>query len=98
LEKGKRKGIPALVGRGGGFLAQLGAARTREGAGPRRVTAWAREGMTPSSRAHSPARAERRHGLTAGRTGHPRGRNPAAGGLGGDSPPVARFLGNGWSP
>jgi hypothetical protein len=27
-----------------------------------------------------------------------RGRNPTAGGLGGDSPPVARFLGNGWSP
>jgi hypothetical protein len=26
------------------------------------------------------------------------GRNPAVGGLGGDSPPVARFLGNGWSP
>jgi hypothetical protein len=29
--------------------------------------------------------------LTVGQTGRPRGGNPAAGGLGGDSPPVARF-------
>jgi hypothetical protein len=33
-----------------------------------------------------------------GRTGRPRGRNPAAGGLGGDSPPVTRFLDNGEVP
>jgi hypothetical protein len=36
--------------------------------------------------------------LTVGRTGRPRGGNPAAGGLGGDSPPVARFLDNAQVP
>jgi hypothetical protein len=76
-------------------LAQPGAARAREGADPAASqgaeTARAREERTPSPRAHMPARAE---GETAPRVRG--GRNLAAGGLGGDSPPVARFLGNGW--
>lgn len=102
MEKGKRKGIPALVGQGG-FLAQLSAARARapaqlrpkagDGAGVRGDDAVAAGPLASES-----GGGKRRHGLTAGRTSRPRGRNPAAGGLGGDSPPVARFLGNGWSP
>jgi hypothetical protein len=46
LEKGKRKGIPALVGRGENFGPARRSARAREGAGPAaaqgEVTAWAR--------------------------------------------------------
>jgi hypothetical protein len=63
------------------------------------VTARAREERTPSSRAHMPARAEGETAPQVDGAGEPvvrGGRNPAAGGLGGDSPPVARFLGNGW--
>jgi hypothetical protein len=69
----------------------------RPNCGPVRVTARALEGTKPLPWAHMPARAE--GGETASRltvvqTGRPRGGNPAAGGLGGDSPPVARFLDN----
>jgi hypothetical protein len=78
----------------------------REGVGPAATqveeTARARKERTPSLRAHTSARAE--GGGTAPRfdgAGEPAargGRNPAAGGLGGDSPPVARFLDNGEVP
>jgi hypothetical protein len=88
------------VGRGEFWPSQ--AQHAREGAGPAaaqgEVTARAREERTSSPWVHMPARAE---GETAPRVdgaGEPAvrgGRNPAAGGLGGDSP-VARFLGNGW--
>jgi hypothetical protein len=70
----------------------------RPSRGPRRVTAWACEGMTTSLRgphASESGRGETVLRSTAGRTGRPRGGNPAAGGLGDDSPLVARFLGNG---
>jgi hypothetical protein len=49
--------------------------------------------------AHTPAKAEGRGGngaMVDGGVNRPSaGENPAAGGLGGDSPPVARFSGNG---
>jgi hypothetical protein len=86
------------VGRGGFGPARRGA-RAREGAGPvvahgRGDGAGARERRRHRG-AHTSARAE---GETASRVdgaGEPavRGKEkPAAGGLGGDSPPVARFL------
>jgi hypothetical protein len=70
----------------------------RPNCGPVRVTARALEGTKPLPWAHMPARAEgggeTASRLTVVQTGRPRGGNPAAGGLGGDSPPVARFLDN----
>jgi hypothetical protein len=82
LEKGKRKGIPALVGRGG----DLGLARrsAREGAGPAAAQveemARAREERTPSLWAHTSARAEGGNDVTVrrhGRTGRPWGKKPS---------------------
>jgi hypothetical protein len=77
-------------------------ARAREDTGPAvaqgDVMARAREERTPSPRAHMPARAEGETAPQVDGAGEPAvrgGRNPAAGGLGGDSPPVARFLDNG---
>jgi hypothetical protein len=88
-------------------LAQPGAARARgrrPSCGPRRGDgAGARERRRRHG-AHTPVRAEGGGGETAPRVdgaGEPTargGRNPAAGGLGGDSPPVARFLDNGEVP
>jgi hypothetical protein len=104
LEKGKRKGILALVGWGDFWPNQAQRARALaqlwpkagDGAGARGDDAVA--AGPHASESGGGGGGKQRHGLTAGRTGHPRGRNPAAGGLSGDSPPVARFLGNGWSP
>jgi hypothetical protein len=93
LKRKKKKGFSS-GGPGERNLAQPGAAR-RPSCGPMRVTARAREETTPLPRAHTPVRAEgggeTASRLTVGQTGRPRGGNPAAGGLGGDSPPVARF-------
>ena len=105
MKKGKRKGIPSQVGRGG-FSVQPGAAHARARA-PAQLrpkageTARAREsdGITAG-----PTRQRERRGGTAPRfdgAGEPvvrGGENPATGGLGGDSPPVARFLDNGEMP
>jgi hypothetical protein len=86
LEKGKRKGISALVGQGDFWPSQTQRARARapaklrpkagDGAGARGEDAVA---VGPHA-SESGGGGERRHGLTAGRTGHSRGRNPAAGG------------------
>ena len=92
------------MGQGGFGLARR-SARAREGTGPA-VAHGRGDGAGKRERrrhrgAHTSARAE---GGTAPRVdgaGEPAGRgerNPGAGGLGGDSPPVTRFLGHGEVP
>jgi hypothetical protein len=86
-------------------LAQPGAGRARArlrrpSCGPRRKTARACEGDAVSV---GPTRQREREGETAptvdGGVNRPSaGENPATGGLGGDSPPATRFLGNGQAP
>jgi hypothetical protein len=104
LKKEKEKGFQLwwAEGKKSGPAKRSARARGRRpSCGPMRVTARAREETTPLPRAHTPARAEggkTASRLTVGRTGRPRGGNPAAGGLGGDSPPVARFLDNAQVP
>jgi hypothetical protein len=79
LEKGKRKGIPTLVGQGG-FLAQLGAARARARA-PAQLRPKASDGVgvrgddvvSAGPLASESGGGKRRHGLTVGRTSRPRG-------------------------
>jgi hypothetical protein len=101
--KRKKRRDSLAGGPGGRFLAQLGTARASARA-PAQLRPTA--GDSTSTRGDDGVSAgptrqrERKGGETAprsmaGRTGRPRGGNPAVGGLGGDSPPVARFLGNG---
>jgi hypothetical protein len=99
VKKRKRKGIPTQVGRGG-VSAQPGAghARARVPAQLRPTggeTAWARgsDDVTAEPTRQRERRGKRRRGSTA-RVNRPSAgkEKPAAGGLGGDSPPVARFL------
>jgi hypothetical protein len=90
-------------GGGGGNLVQPGAGRDCAGlataqGGKRRGRA---RGDVVSAR---PTHQREWEGETAptvdgaGRTGRPRGRKPAAGGLDDDSPAATRFLGNGQAP
>jgi hypothetical protein len=105
-EKGKRKGIPSQVGRGG-FSAQPGAAHARARAPaqlrPKARRRRGRAGVMASPRGPHVSESGG-GGETAPRVdgaGEPAargGRNPAAGGLGGNSPLVARFLDNGEVP
>jgi hypothetical protein len=94
------------VGRGGESgparrRARAGAWLRRPSCGPRRETARAHEGDGVSA---GPTRQRERKGrgtapAVDGRVNRPSaGENPTAGGLGGDSPPVTRFLGNGQAP
>jgi len=64
--------------------------------GPRAGRTARPGGVTASHRAHWPARGGGRNGVTVDGGDEPavRGEDSAAGGLGGGSPPVARFLGN----
>jgi hypothetical protein len=104
LEKGKRKGIPALVGRGGDLGLARRSARERAPAQLRPKSRRRRGRARSGHRRCGPTRQRERRGGTAPRfddAGEPAargGRNPAAGGLGGDSPPVARFLDYGEVP
>jgi hypothetical protein len=93
-EKGKRKGISALVGRGDFWPSQAkpgaahaGARGRQPSCGPRRVTMWVREGMTPSPR--GPRASESGRG---GATVDGGANRPSAGRT---RPPVAQFLDNG---
>jgi hypothetical protein len=106
LKKGKRKRFKLLVGRGGGSgpagrRARAGARLRQPSCGPRRETTWAREGDVVSV---GPTRQRVGKGggtapaVDGGVNWPSAGDNPAAGGLGGDSPPVTRFLGNGQAP
>jgi hypothetical protein len=96
LEKGKRKGIPALVGRGGDLGLPRRSARARgrrpscgpsrgDGAGTRGADAVAAGPHVSES-----GGGERRHGSTV------RANRPPAGEE--TRPPVARFLDNGEVP
>jgi hypothetical protein len=86
------------VGRGGEIWpGQAQRARGREGAGPVAAQGGRRRGragMTPSPRdPHASESGRGRNGATVdGGVNRPSaGENPAAGGLGGDSPSVTRF-------
>jgi hypothetical protein len=103
-KKEKRKAIQLWWAMGGGGnLAQPGAGR-RECADPAAAQGGRRCGrarVMPSPR--GPHDRESGRGETAptvdGGVNRPSaGENPAASGLGGDSPPVTRFLGNGQAP
>jgi hypothetical protein len=90
------------VGRGGGELAQPSAKRARArvrrpSCGPGQGTARAREGngVVAGRTLQREWKGERTALAVDGGTNRPSaGEDPAAGGLGGDSPPVARFLDN----
>jgi hypothetical protein len=102
LKKEKEKELSfwwAVGGQSGpaGRRARAGARLRRLSCGPRRETVRARERDDVST---WPTRQRERKGETApaidGGVNRPSvGENPAASGLGGDSPPVTRFLGNG---
>jgi hypothetical protein len=86
----------------GGGLAQPSAERARArvrrpSCGPRQETARAREGdgVAAGPTRQRERKGERTASAVDGGTNRPSAaEDPAAGGLGGDSPPVARFLDN----
>jgi hypothetical protein len=93
------------VGRGGEIWPTRAGTCGRERAGPATAHGEKQRGRAwDDAVSTGPTRQREREGATAptadgaGRTGRPRGRKPATGGLDGDSPPVTRFLGNGQAP
>ena len=106
LKKEKEKELSFWWAVGGGNLAQPGAGRAlaRGCAGLAVAQGGRRYGRTRGTTSpHGPHARERGRGETApavdGGVNRPSvGENPAASGLGGDSLPVTRFLGNGQAP
>jgi hypothetical protein len=99
MGKEKEKGISSYLGRGGGISAHPDASARGRACGPAAVHGRG-DGASARKRrrhrgAHMSARAEGEMVPRVDDAGEPTvrgGENPAAGGLDGDSPPVARFL------